>query len=157
MHIHSCGPCEYNHGMPQPSADSSLIMCTRLWHLMVYILKGHMNEHVLVNNVRWTCYLFRKGNYILDCWSATQKFPKLFQASPFQTWTCTWLLREVSLIQSKVLNKHLYLSGIWLGVDIYMDNQKTCVENIPTYMHKKFVCTILEFGSQHNWRDVHDC
>ena len=47
------GPLEYNHGMPQLSTNSYLIRvpCTRLGHPMGHILKVHMNEHTLLNNI----------------------------------------------------------------------------------------------------------
>ena len=42
-------------------------------------------------------------------------------------------------IQSNVLNKHLYLSDIWLGVVIYMDTKKNmCKKHIGLH-EQKFV------------------
>ena len=31
------------------------------------------------------------------------------------------------LIQCLIFNAHLYLSGVWLGVNLKVDNEKTCV------------------------------
>jgi hypothetical protein len=47
MCTRSCGPREYNHGMLQ--SKSILVVASH-----VYILKGHMNEHTLLNNVMYS-------------------------------------------------------------------------------------------------------
>ena len=49
MCVHSRRPWEYNHEMPQLSADSVLIWVH--WASHDYILKAHMNECTLFNNV----------------------------------------------------------------------------------------------------------
>ena len=55
------------------------------------------------------------------------------------------------LKQTPIFEWHMVRCG-------YIHGQPKDMFRKHTDLHaQKFVCTILEFGSQHNWRDVHDC
>ena len=47
-----------------------------------------------------------------------------------------YMLRFGGLIRLLILNGHLYLSGVWLGVDLRMDIKKACVKKKLDDMHK---------------------
>jgi hypothetical protein len=59
------------------------------------------------------------------------------------------------MIQLLILNEHLYLSGVWLGVDLSTDTRGHHVCKRDWTTCSKFV-NLSKLNSQHNWgTDLH--
>ena len=54
-----------------------------------------------------------------------------------------------------ILNRHLYLSGVSLGVDLRMDTKNTCV--LKRDRTESSTCALSRFNSRLNWGDRIDC
>ena len=55
------------------------------------------------------------------------------------------------LILCLVLNKHLYLGGVWLGLNLRINTKKTCVETRLDY-----VLNHSRHSGQYNLGDIYD-